>query len=206
MTDRCRIDDLIEQSSLGKPGARRLRERTSADEVQAVLQRAAELRREATHAMVQAGGAVNRGEVDELEAHLRRAAHAGDMKAAMRLAELLSRQGNFDDAENWWRQIAASGNTFAAGRLGDLLANRDEVEEAEIYLRRAVEAGEANAAYNLAYCLTRRNDREAVIWWERVVEEGHAAAQQILDYLRNHDDEDWSRIRIAKDCRGRRPR
>jgi TPR repeat protein len=124
----------------------------------------------------------------------------------MRLAELLSRQGNFDDAENWWRQIAASGNTFAAGRLGDLLANRDEVDEAEIYLRRAVEAGEANAAYNLAYCLTRRNDRESVIWWERVVEEGHAAAQQILDYLRNHDDEDWSRIRIAKDCRGSRPR
>jgi hypothetical protein len=116
----------------------------------------------------------------------RRAADAGDLNAAMKLAALLAERGDLDelraraDAGDWaadrWlaaqlaeggdldelRARADAGDWAAAQRLAGLLAERGDPDEAAQVLRAFADAGEEDAAYQLAALLGARGDLDGL--------------------------------------------
>ena len=82
----------------------------------------------------------------------RRAADAGDSRAAGRLAELLARRGDIDGL----RTRADAAGSAAARRLAGLLAKRGDLEG----LRTRADTGDHQAAGGLAELLTMRGQGE----------------------------------------------
>ena len=84
----------------------------------------------------------------------RRAAEAGDLAAASRLAELLAKRGDIDEL----RALADAGNPSAAEGLADLLAKRGDLDGAVQVLRARADAGDLLAALSLAELLAEHGD------------------------------------------------
>jgi TPR repeat protein len=124
------------------------------------------------------------GRPDIAERAWRRAADAGDVRAATNMAVVLVRQGKSADALTWARNAADAGEPRAVATVGALLHHRGELAEAEVWHRRAAEAGQANAMRHLAMLLRDRGDLdEAEAWYRRAVDAGDTEAVHPLAAL-----------------------
>lgn len=72
------------------------------------------------------------------EARLRQAAEAGDMDAAIELADMLMDEGDMSGAERWNRHAAEADNHDGIVGLGVVFIRQGRFEEAEPWLRRGV--------------------------------------------------------------------
>ncbi|MFG2072918.1 tetratricopeptide repeat protein [Nonomuraea maritima] len=89
----------------------------------------------------------------------RNAAQVGDVRAALRLADLLAEQGQVEEALELLRARADAENRFPADRLAWLLAKHGRVEE----LRARADAGDGSAAYQLAKLLAKQGQVEEAL-------------------------------------------
>jgi TIR domain len=126
---------------------------------------------------------LERGDVAEAEAWLRRGAEAGDAMAAATLGVRLKPREP-DAAEPLLRQGAEAGDAMAATALGLLLRERGDGGAAEPWLRQGAEVGDAMAATTLGFVLEARGDLAgAVDWFRRGAEAGDQLATEQLDRL-----------------------
>ncbi len=91
-------------------------------------------------------GAIRRMRPGYAETIYRRAAEAGDRRAAYRLADRLAKQGHIDEARTLLRQCADAGDDFADFELANLLTAQGDIDE----LRQRADAGNRYAASQLA--------------------------------------------------------
>ncbi len=115
-----------------------------------------------------------RGETDEAERWLRRAAEAtGEPFFLVELGELLAGRGDVDGAETWYRRAAEAGDVDAMGRLGSVLVARGGPGEAERWYRKAAGAGRVSAMADLGLLLLHRGEvAEADRWLDRASNAG----------------------------------
>src|SRR5690242_3063943 len=71
-------------------------------------------------------------------ARLRQAAEAGDMDAAVELADMLSDAGDLSGAERWNRRAAEAGNLDGIAGLGVVLCQMKKFKEAEQWFRKGL--------------------------------------------------------------------
>jgi len=113
----------------------------------------------------------------------RRAAEAGEEKAAARLAGQLVRRGDVEEL----RARADAGDEKAAWWLADLLAARGDLEE----LRARADAGDGDSADQLAAVLAQRGDVEELR--ARAVAGDEKAAWRVAELLAARGDPDGAK-------------
>ncbi|WP_158693189.1 hypothetical protein [Streptomyces viridochromogenes] len=134
--------------------------------------------RTALRPRVEAGDAVvalglaRRTEGDEREEWLRRAAGAGDPRAAVELAKILRERGDTKGAEALLEVAAEAGDGYASTLLGELLLDR-----AERWLTKGAEEGRLEAAHQLGDLLfVRGRDDAAYLHYSAAVDAGYVKA------------------------------
>jgi TPR repeat protein len=98
----------------------------------------------------------DKGELEEAEQWLRKAADTGEPSAMSYLANLLAESERADEAETWLRKAATTGDTEAMCDLAILLADSGRREEAKDWFRNAAADGNQQALRELT---TRYNQR-----------------------------------------------
>ncbi|MGW2516562.1 hypothetical protein ACWC09_05925 [Streptomyces sp. NPDC001617] len=142
-------------------------------------------------------------EGEEREQWLRLAVDAGDLSAAVELAQALRDRGDEDGALRHLERAAGAGSRSAAAALGSLLRQR-----AERWLRRAAEAGHGPAARELGDLLAGvGREGEAIRWYRKAAMAGHGEVGGSLGALlirwNRPGGEDWLRCGAAwGDARG----
>jgi hypothetical protein len=132
-----------------------------------------------------AEGAIRRMRPEYAETIYRRAAEAGDMRAAYRLADRLAKQGHIDEARTLLRQCADAGDDFADFELADLLAAQGRIDE----LRQLADAGGGRATVLVAdlFVGQGRLDEAYAILRKRAGAGEDQTAIRLLDLLVEHD-------------------
>ncbi|MGW1893178.1 DNA ligase LigA-related protein [Streptomyces sp. NPDC002004] len=128
-------------------------------------------------------GALHRlwNEAEIAEVWLRRAADAGDERAAHTLKFDLRRPMAPDDVVAFFRDDAEAGVGLDAANLGVLLEARGRLDEARIWYRKGYETGDAYGAFRLAELLRGEGERaEAEQWYRKAAGLGHAGARRAL--------------------------
>lgn len=125
-------------------------------------------------------------------ARLRRAAEAGDVRAANELADMLEDDGDLASAEHWFRLTANAGDTYGALSLGLLLSDGGKPVEGAKWLKTAATAedpenqklSELAAAALGRNLLNRDKLDEAEHWLTIGAEAGVDMAEEDLEKLR----------------------
>ena len=125
------------------------------------------------------------GDLDEL----RTRADAGDLEAALQLAELLAKRGDLDEL----RSPADAGDRSAALQLAELLAKRGDLDE----LRTRADAGDRSAALQLAELLAGAGDLDELR--TRADAGDGSAASRLAELLAERGDLDELRTRADAD-------
>ncbi|MFY1573334.1 tetratricopeptide repeat protein [Verrucosispora sp. WMMD703] len=175
------FEQLLRRSSLGTPGARRLRQRTPATHVEAA-RKINHLRNRLAHstARVDAAAAViglincfgqlgYRGQAEDL---LFEALPSPENAVVANMAaSWLLERGRHEDAEGLYRRAAEYGDDTAEINLANLLVEQGRVEEAEALYRRAAASGDISALLNLASLLVlQEREEEAEALYRRAAE------------------------------------
>jgi TPR repeat protein len=133
-----------------------------------------------------------RGNTAAAERAFRRAADAGDGRAAHKLAMLRERVDDKAGAISWYERAAAAGERSAMFNLGLLFDQAQDTAVAETWFRRAHEAGHERAAFSRGLLAFRGNRfDEAVRWWEEAAAGGDQRAVQNLAALRQRKRHRW---------------
>lgn len=103
-----------------------------------------------------------------------------------------------EKAFNWWRESARAGNADAQLSMWYSYIHRDEriaPISAFHFLTKSAEQGNIDAQYNLAYaydvglCLSGKPEKQnAIIWYNKAAERGHADSQAALGKFAYHEN------------------
>ena len=117
---------------------------------------------------------LRRGDPDDAEPYLRRAAASGIRAGANNLGVLLHQRGHREEAAQWWRAAAVAGSAPAAHALGLHLRDHGDEPGSEYWLHQAAEQGHTGGAYALADLLEHRRETvRAERWFRAAAETGH---------------------------------
>ncbi|WP_407286787.1 tetratricopeptide repeat protein [Streptomyces sp. BP-8] len=115
------------------------------------------------------------------EVWLRRAADAGDKRAAEVLHDAYDSPAPTDTDEQEFRSHADEGREFAPGNLGVFLELRGRTDEAQRWYREAYETGDAHGAFRLAELHKKAGEPDqAQAWYRKAAEMGHLGAEHAL--------------------------
>jgi TPR repeat protein len=96
----------------------------------------------------------------DVQSLYRKAAAAGDAKAAYNLAVILHERGDLDSAEPFYRQAVEGDRADAVNNLGLLLIERGNLDAGKRMLREAIEHGSSDAPANLGSRLMELGELE----------------------------------------------
>lgn len=115
------------------------------------------------------------------EVWLRRAADAGDRRAAEVLHDAYDSPAPMDTDEQEFRSHADEGRKFAPGNLGTFLELRGRTDEAQRWYRRAYETGDPHGAFRTAELHKKAGEHDrAQDWYRKAADLGHPGAERAL--------------------------